>query len=43
MNEILELAQKLGQKIADSEEITVFHEMEKIYYEDEEAQRVMGE
>lgn len=41
MNEILELAQQLGQKIADSEEIKVFHEMEKIYYEDEEAQRVM--
>lgn len=43
MNEIIELAQNLGQAIADSEEIKVFREMEKIYYEDEEAQRVMQE
>lgn len=43
MNEILEMAQSLGQAIADSEEIKVFHEMEKIFYEDEEAQRVMQE
>lgn len=43
MNEILEMAQSLGQAIADSEEIKVFREMEKIYYEDEEAQRVMQE
>lgn len=41
MNEILELAQKLGQALADSEEIKTFHEMEKIFYGDEEAQRVM--
>ncbi len=43
MNEIIEMAQSLGQAIADSEEIKVFREMEKIYYEDEEAQRVMQE
>ena len=43
MNEILELAQKLGQAIADSSEIKAFHEMEAIFYSDEEAQRVMNE
>ncbi len=43
MNEILELAQKLGQAIADCEEIKTFQEMEKIYFADEEAQRVMSE
>ena len=43
MNEILELAQQLGQKIADCEEIKTFHEMEKIYNEDETAQKVMAE
>ncbi len=43
MNEIIEMAQSLGQAIADSEEIKVFREMEKIFYEDEEAQRVMQE
>ena len=43
MNDILEMAQNLGQAIADSEEMKVFHEMEKIFYEDEEAQRVMNE
>ena len=43
MNNILEMAQNLGQAIADSEEMKVFHEMEKIFYEDEEAQRVMNE
>ena len=43
MSEILKMAQSLGQAIADSEEIKVFHEMEKIYYEDEEAQHVMQE
>ena len=43
MNEILELAQKLGQAIADSDEIRTFHEMEKIFFGDEEAQRVMEE
>ena len=43
MNDILEMAQNLGQAIADSEEMKVFHEMEKTFYEDEEAQRVMNE
>lgn len=43
MEKILELAQNLGQAIADSEEIKVFHEMEKIFYEDKEAQHVMNE
>jgi len=43
VNEILELAQKLGQAIAESEEIQAFHEMEKIFNSDEEAQRVMNE
>ncbi|MBO5929990.1 MAG: YlbF family regulator [Clostridia bacterium] len=43
MNEILKMAQSLGEAIADSEEIKVFREMEKIYNEDEEAQRVMQE
>lgn len=43
MNEILEMAQKLGQAIADTEEIKVFREMEKIFNEDTEAQRVMNE
>lgn len=43
MNEILKMAQSLGEAIADSEEIKVFREMEKIYQEDEEAQRVMQE
>ena len=41
MKEILELAQKLGEKIAESEEIKTFREMEKIYFEDETAQEVM--
>lgn len=43
MNEILEMAQNLGQAIAESEEVKVFREMEKIYYEDQEAQRAMNE
>lgn len=43
MNEILELAQNLGQAIAKSEEMKVFQEMERIYNEDKEAQRVMNE
>ena len=43
MNEILELAQKLGEKIAESEEIQAFKEMEKIYNEDETAKKVMEE
>ena len=42
MKEILELAQKLGQAIADSDEVKTFHEMEKIFYSDEEAQNVMN-
>ncbi len=42
MKEILELAQKLGQAIADSDEVKTFHEMEKIFYGDEEAQNVMN-
>lgn len=43
MKEILEMAQELGQAIADAEETKTFREMEKIFYEDEEAQRVMNE
>ncbi len=41
MKEILDLAQELGQKIADSEETKTFREMEKIFYEDENAQNLM--
>ncbi len=41
MKEILDLAQKLGTAIAESEETKSFHEMEKIYYEDEAAQKAM--
>ena len=41
MKEILDLAQKLGTAIAESEEVKTFHEMEKIYYEDEAAQKAM--
>ncbi len=43
MEEIIKLAQELGQAIADSEEIKFFREMEKIYYEDKTAQAVMQE
>ena len=43
MKEILELAQKLGQAIAESEELKTFKEMEKIYFESEEAQNSMKE
>ena len=41
MKEILELAQELGNKIAESEETKTFREMEKIFYEDENAQKLM--
>ncbi len=43
MNEILELAQKLGEKIADSKELKTFKEMQKIYFESESAQKAMKE
>lgn len=43
MNDIYEMAQKLGQAIAESEEVKTFQEMEKIFYEDEQAQKVMNE
>ena len=43
MNEILELAQKLGEKIAESEELKTFKEMQKIYFESAEAQKAMKE
>ena len=43
MNEILELAQKLGQKIAESEELKNYKEMQKIYFESAEAQKAMKE
>ncbi len=43
MKEILELAQKLGNAIAESEEIKTYREMEKIYYEDEAARNAMQE
>ncbi len=43
MKEIFDIAQKLGEAIKDTEEIKTFQEMEKIFYEDEEAQRVMNE
>lgn len=41
MKEILDLAQKLGTAIAESEEVKTFRELEKIYYEDETAQQAM--
>ncbi len=43
MKEILELAQKLGTAIAESEELKAFKEMEKIYFESEDAQNSMKE
>ena len=43
MNEILELAQKLGSAIAESEEASTYKEMEKIYFEDIDAQNCMQE
>ncbi len=43
MKEILDLAQKLGEKIAESEAVKTYKEMEKIYYESEEAQNAMAE
>lgn len=43
MNEILDLARTLGEKIAESEELKTFKEMEKIYFESETAQKCMQE
>lgn len=43
MKEILELAQRLGEAIADCEEIKTYKEMEKIYFESEDAQNAMRE
>lgn len=43
MKEILNLAQKLGEAIAECQQITTFKEMETIYFEDEEAQKAMRE
>ncbi len=41
MQEILDLAKKLGEKIADSDELKTYKEMEKIYSESESAQESM--
>lgn len=43
MKEILELAQNLGTAIAECEEVKTYKEMEKIYFESEEAQKAMQE
>lgn len=43
MKEILELAQKLGTAIAESDELRAFKEMEKIYFESEDAKKSMQE
>ena len=43
MKEILNLAQKLGEAIAECQQIKTFKEMETIYFEDEEAQKAMRE
>lgn len=43
MQEILDLAKKLGEKIADSEELKTFKEMQNIYFESAEAQSAMKE
>lgn len=43
MKEILDLAQKLGEAIADSEAVKTYKEMEKIYYESNDAQKAMEE
>lgn len=43
MNDILKMAQTLGQAIAEAEETKTFQEMEKIFLEDEEAQKVMAD
>ena len=43
MKEILDLAQKLGEKIAESEAVKTYQEMQKIYFESEEAQKAMAE
>jgi len=41
MQEILDLARKLGEKIAQSDELKTYKEMEKIYLESESAQESM--
>ena len=41
MKEILELAQRLGEAIAESEAVKTYKEMEKIYFESEDAQKAM--
>jgi len=41
MQEILDLAKKLGEKIAQSDELKTYKEMEKIYSESESAQESM--
>lgn len=43
MKEILELAQRLGEAIADCEEIKTYKELEKIYFESDDAQIAMQE
>lgn len=43
MNEILDLARALGEKIAESEELKTYKEMQKIYLESETAQKCMKE
>ena len=43
MKEILELAQRLGEAIAESETVKTYREMEKIYFESEDAQKAMQE
>ena len=43
MKEVLELAKELGKAIADCEEIKTYKEMEKIYFESEDAQNAMRE
>ena len=43
MKEILELAQRLGNAISECEEVKTYKEMEKIYFESEEAQKAMQE
>ncbi len=43
MQEILDLAKRLGEKIAESEELKIYKEMEKIYFESSDAQKAMKE
>ncbi len=43
MKEILELAQKLGEAIAESDAVKTYKEMEEIYFESEDAQNAMQE